>query len=454
MKKVIWGTGICMLLVLVVFVGYSFMENHFQEPSVDNDRMTYFYRHPKADQLVPILESELKRRDLVKDGIQVPPFVHFFATAFHQNPDQLPELKIFETVYSGNGKEVIKKIITQAENYQPAEFKSPKDLELLWAEFQATGNQAIIDQIIKQIESRERPSRNHFLEKIRSVVIQNISFAALFLDIFLGESQDEVEVFLINKIRHHGEVYQYLRKESEDENGTRKKETVNRLLNWATVSIMNPVEKHIGKGKNLINLQKYEDGIKEYKKGLSYFPDNSWVYMNIGIAYEYLGKMDQSISFSKKAIEIDPENATAAYNLGRNYFRIKQYDDAIQAYLKAMEYHPDHPSVNHALARAYQVKGEKENAVVYFKKYLELAPDGEHVQLVKGYLASVGQPVTENPNDILVLLKKKRYDALEGILTSILKKREKNDEAGHTWTESAYHLVVAIVLSGGWNDCR
>ncbi len=428
MKKVIWASGICILLVLVVFVGCSFVENQLQKASVDNDRMTYFYRHPKADQLVPILESELKRSDLRQDGIQALAFVHFFATAFHQNPDQLPALKTFENAYSGNGKEVIMKIVAQSENYQPAEFKSPKDLEILWAEFQATGNQAIIDQIIKQIECRERPSRNHFLEKIREVVIQNIPFAAPSLDIFLGESQDEVEAFLINKIRYHGETYQYLRKESEDENGARKKETVNRLLNWATVAIMNPADQHIGKGKNLVNLRKYEDAIKEYEKALSYFPDNSWAYMNIGIAYEYLGKMDQSISFSKKAVEVDPENATAVYNLGRNYFRTRRYDDAIQAYLKAMEYYPDHPDVNHGLARAYQVKGDKENAVFHFKKYLEFAPDGENVPLVKKYLASVGQPVAENPNDILLLLKKKRYDALEEILTSTLKKREKDEE--------------------------
>jgi len=36
--------------------------------------------------------------------------------------------------------------------------------------------------------------------------------------------------------------------------------------------------------------------------------------------------------------------------------------------------------------------------------------------------------VPENPNDILILLKKKRYDVLEEILTSILKKRERDEE--------------------------
>ena len=427
MKRILWATGIFILLVLAGFGGYSFFGNQTIEISIPEDRINYYYRHQKGDQLIPILESELRKKDLTKEGNQDSPFVHFFATAFHQSPGHLPALKAFENGYSGNGKAVIRNIIAHAENYRPAEFKSPNDLEFLWVEFQATGNQAVIAGIIKGIESSAKPQKSHFLEAIRETIIQNIPFAGILLEWLWGEDRDEVEAFLVKKIPRHREIIEFLRKESEDENGL-KKETVNRLLDWTMAAVINPAENHIVKGKNLVNLRKFKEALKEYETALSYFPDNSWAYMNIAIAYEYLREMDQAILFSKKAIEMEPENATAAYNLGRNYFDIKQYDAAVQAYLKALEYYPDHPSVNHALARAYQMKGEKENAVLYFKKYLEYAPDGEHVPLVKGYLASVGHPVAENPNDVFWLLKKKQYEALEKVLGSLLRKRENNED--------------------------
>jgi hypothetical protein len=90
----------------------------------------------------------------------------------------------------------------------------------------------------------------------------------------------------------------------------------------------------------------------------------------------------------------------------------------------------------HAIARSYQSKGDTANAVKYFQQYLQHAPTGEHVDLVKQYLASVEAPVEESA-PLFIAFKKGDFETLELQLAAILQER-KRDKDGYSFLSKAY----------------
>jgi hypothetical protein len=102
--------------------------------------ITYYYRNPQPDRLISVLETVLRQKGLINNAARFGPLAHFFATVIQENISKLEELKTLQKNYSGEGREAINRIMEEVENYRPVELRSPDDLELLWAEFKATGS--------------------------------------------------------------------------------------------------------------------------------------------------------------------------------------------------------------------------------------------------------------------------------------------------------------------------
>jgi tetratricopeptide (TPR) repeat protein len=198
-----------------------------------------------------------------------------------------------------------------------------------------------------------------------------------------------------------------------------------------------PAKMHLKRGYNYKNLQQYEQALDEYRKALTYFPDYASVYINMANTYEYQGKQNESFAAMEKAIQIAPWNPSACYGRGRHYKMQGKHDEALPLYLEALKYQPQKPLYIFGLARLYQDKGDTTNAVKYFQQYLEYAPHGEHAEFVKQYLVSVNVPVEEDPADIVTLLKKKEYQALELQLATLLREKKK-DTDGRSLLSQAY----------------
>ncbi len=412
-KRIFWTDGIWMIFIGISIFLYLCTGCTPKKQSVEDGRITYYYRNPKPDELISVLETVLKQKGLISEETHFGPLAHFFATVIQGNMSKLEELKTFQKNYSGKGREAINRIIEEVENYKPVELRSPDDLEFLWAEFKATGDKEIIERIIKIVDWPGPSGENR-----------------------LG---DAAKKFLIRKAPQHVELYDLLNEKSESSRGNEKR-LIDEILNTIKVSSADPAQIYMHRGVNYANQGKYGDALKDFQEALNYFPDYSTVYVNMANMYEKMGKSQEAFDAMKKAVEIDPNDPIACYGLGRHYSFLRKYDDAIKYTLKALEYFPNKPLYLHALARCYQDKGDKENAVIYFKKYLEYAPNGEHVFLVKQYLASVGKAVEEDPTDIVVMLQKKNFESLEENLGTLLREKKK-DKDGCSLLRQAYRKL-------------
>lgn len=75
-------------------------------------------------------------------------------------------------------------------------------------------------------------------------------------------------------------------------------------------------------------LKQYSNAIGEFKRGLEKDPKNKYMLYNLGLAYVWLGDIDQAIQWNQKALEQDPDYIIAIYNQAINYVdHGKKYKD-------------------------------------------------------------------------------------------------------------------------------
>ena len=360
----------------------------------EDERITYYYRDPRPNDLIPLLESILREKDTISNSKTVKPLVHFFATAVQKDLSKIKDLKTLQQSYSGEAGRLLKMLVEEATNYQPADLKSPEDLELFWSEYKASGNKQIIERLIKVITGTTPSKANNL--------------------------RVPVKLFLIKIAPYHFEVYGMLRKRSES--------SIGEIVSIINHSKFDPATGYLNRGLNFYLQRKYNEAMEEFKRGLVYFPDYCSIYMNIANIYDDQNNIQGAIKAGKKAVSIEPENPGAIANVGGYYYQLKDYDEAVKWYQKALEYDPKRIDCHYGLGITYVKKRDNDKAVMHFKKYLEYAPNGEHVAYIKQYLASVGQTVEEDLGNVAVMLQNKRYDVLEKTLLSLL--RGKNREKG------------------------
>ena len=376
----------------------------------EDERITYYYRDPQPDELIPLLESTLRDKDAVNNSKLVKPLVHFFATALQKDLNKVKDLKALHKNYSGEARRLIQTLIEETRNYHPADLKSPEDLELLWSEYKALGDKKIIERLINLV-SETTPSKASNL-------------------------REPTKQFLIKIAPHHSEVYRTLRKRS-------RFPIIAEIVRIIDRFAFDPAREHQTRGQNFYIQRNYSEAMEEFKRGLIYFPDYCSIYMNIAnICYEQ-NNMQEAIKVGKKAVSIEPENAGAIGNLGTYYYRLKDYDEAIKWYQKALEYDPKGINCHYGLGLIYVIKRDREKAVIHFKKYLEYAPNGERATEIKAYLAEFGQTVEEDPANVAVMLQNERYGILEKTLLSFLREK-KRDKDGMTPLSQAYRKLCNI----------
>ena len=152
----------------------------------EDERITYYYRDPRPNELIPILESILREKDAISNSKTVKPLMHFFATALQKDLNKVKDLKALQQHYSGEAGQLLQALIEEVRNYHPADLKSPEDLELLWSEYKASGNKQIIERLIKVITATT-PSKENNL-------------------------RDPAAICLIKMATYHFEVFKMLRK--------------------------------------------------------------------------------------------------------------------------------------------------------------------------------------------------------------------------------------------------
>jgi len=111
-----------------------------------------------------------------------------------------------------------------------------------------------------------------------------------------------------------------------------------------------------------------------FSEGLEIKPDLAATHVNLGVALQRRGRIDEAIIHYRKALELEPTSGgqcqprVALAGLG-------QIDEAIAYYQKALEIKPDYAEAHYNLGDALQRRGQVAEAISHYEKALESNPD-------------------------------------------------------------------------------
>jgi tetratricopeptide (TPR) repeat protein len=84
-------------------------------------------------------------------------------------------------------------------------------------------------------------------------------------------------------------------------------------------------------------LKDYEKAISSFLKVISYVPDYSDAYINMGEVYNRTGEKQLAFYNFKKAVTLDSTNIHGHYNLGVEHFHQKNYEQSLWHLLKVLK---------------------------------------------------------------------------------------------------------------------
>ncbi|MEW6201074.1 MAG: tetratricopeptide repeat protein [bacterium] len=107
-----------------------------------------------------------------------------------------------------------------------------------------------------------------------------------------------------------------------------------------------------------------------------------------GVKLLDLSKYDESLKYFKKALEMQPQNAMVHYYIGRNYYYMRDFDIALEHLEKSIKLKPDYADGHCYLGYALAAKGdEMENSGLvnktkgYYMKIKAKAPMSKALEL-------------------------------------------------------------------------
>ncbi|MDD5108262.1 MAG: tetratricopeptide repeat protein [Candidatus Omnitrophica bacterium] len=127
-----------------------------------------------------------------------------------------------------------------------------------------------------------------------------------------------------------------------------------------------------------------------YKNIIKYSPNSFQAHNNLGLQYEYLGRLKEAENEYKRAIEIKSDLIEAHSNLANLYFKLKLYNQAKAEYilLEKSQLGAKAAEVYNNLGNIYEVTRFLDDAIVKYNQALKLDPSLKftHFNLARIYL--------------------------------------------------------------------
>src|SRR5678815_2179910 len=92
-----------------------------------------------------------------------------------------------------------------------------------------------------------------------------------------------------------------------------------------------------GHGLALQMLNRLVEAVRAYHRALTIDPDSIKANLNLAITYLQMNEAQSAVTFAEKAVAPDPANGAARVNLGAAYEKVGRNKDAIDQYTAAME---------------------------------------------------------------------------------------------------------------------
>ena len=137
----------------------------------------------------------------------------------------------------------------------------------------------------------------------------------------------------------------------------------------------NQSKDHNNLGKALIEKGRIAEAMDQFQTALRISPDDPDTETNIGAALLQQGDVDGAISHLQRAVEKWPRHAQAHINLGDALLQKRETDAAIAEYGKTLELPFDHAETLYGIGNALRQKGDVEEAIIQYRAAIGLRPD-------------------------------------------------------------------------------
>ena len=188
----------------------------------------------------------------------------------------------------------------------------------------------------------------------------------------------------------------------------------------AATGITEDMKKSFAAANALYDQKKYAEAVDAYKAFLTSFPQDYFVWRNVGNSYFMLEKYDEAEEAYKNVLAKDPNDVTAYLGVGNccanrgamdaamewygkisldsvsdpnlllsvglAYFKASKLEDAVRYLEKAVALDRAGADALYQLGLTYTALQNKEKAVAAFEQYLKIDADSERAGQVKGFL--------------------------------------------------------------------
>ncbi len=135
-----------------------------------------------------------------------------------------------------------------------------------------------------------------------------------------------------------------------------------------------------------------------FERAIDVLPRNAEGHSAMSELYEKLGQFDQSIAYARQALDRDSSNIEYRYDLGVLLVQTGQYEEAIP-YLEAMaEEQPWHHGSHYNLGQAYMQLGQRERAETYLSQ-------ADSLQQARAELSKLGEKAELNQDNLRLWVK-------------------------------------------------
>jgi serine/threonine protein kinase/Flp pilus assembly protein TadD len=118
----------------------------------------------------------------------------------------------------------------------------------------------------------------------------------------------------------------------------------------------------------------YEEAIRFLTVAAALRPDSAGVRLNLGLALQSKGRLDEAANAIHQALALEPDYAEAHHQLGRIFFATWRFDEAVAACRQALTRNPDSPNAHNTLGNALLNKGRLAEAAAAYRRAIELNP--------------------------------------------------------------------------------